>query len=136
MSAAPAKVLVVDDERPIRKLLRMGLTTQGYEVLEAPDGRIGLDILRREPVDLVITDIMMPQMDGIETIREVRQRFPAIGIIAMSGGGAIKRNRIYLEAAAKLGAHRTLQKPFRAADLIVLVNDVLRLRQPRDRPRG
>jgi two-component system, OmpR family, KDP operon response regulator KdpE len=73
MSAAPVKVLVVDDEPPIRKLLRMGLSTQGYEILEAPNGRTALELMAQTP-DLVILDLGLPDMQGLELLRTMRAR--------------------------------------------------------------
>jgi CheY-like chemotaxis protein len=73
MSTSAAKVLVVDDERPIRKLLRMGLTAQGYEILEAPDGRTSLELLAQKP-DLVILDLGLPDIQGLDLLRMIRAR--------------------------------------------------------------
>ena len=70
MSAAPAKILVVDDEPPIRKLLRMGLSAHGYEVLDAPNGKIALELLAKKP-DLVILDLGLPDIDGLELLRRI-----------------------------------------------------------------
>ena len=128
-----AVILVIDDERGIRRMVRRTLARMGHTVREAPDGRIGLEIMRGDRVDLVVTDILMPAMEGIETIREIRRAFSATGIIAMSGGGTAERNMMYLDAAAKLGADATLRKPFRAHELAAAVERVLRLsRPPRD----
>ena len=82
MTAAPLKILVVDDEPPIRKLLRMGLTTQGYQILEAPNGKTALELLSREP-DLVILDLGLPDVDGKDVINEIRQ-WSQIPIIVLS----------------------------------------------------
>ena len=71
MSAAPVRVLIVDDEPPIRKLLRMGLTAQGYQVLEAPDGETALDLIAEKP-DLVILDLGLPDMQGLDLLRTIR----------------------------------------------------------------
>jgi two-component system KDP operon response regulator KdpE len=83
MSAAPLKVLVVDDEPPIRKLLRMGLGTQGYEILDAPNGRTALELLAKKP-DLVILDLGLPDMQGLELLRMIRARLESIPIVVLS----------------------------------------------------
>ena len=86
MSAAPLKVLVVDDEPPIRKLLRMGLSTQGYDILEAPNGRTSLELLAQNP-DLVILDLGLPDMQGLELLRMMRARNEAVPIVVLSSRG-------------------------------------------------
>src|ERR1700758_2903419 len=83
MTAAPAKVLVVDDERPIRKLLRMGLTTQGYEILEAPDAKTSLELLAQKP-DLVILDLGLPDIQGLNLLRMIRAQDESVPIVVLS----------------------------------------------------
>jgi len=82
-----ARILLIDDDAPVRRTLRKMLERQGYEVEEAPDGKAGLTLYQENPADLIITDLIMPEMEGIETIMELRRRFPDVKIIAMSGGG-------------------------------------------------
>jgi CheY-like chemotaxis protein len=120
-----ALILVIDDEAAIRQMIRRILERAGYSVIEAPGGRAGIKLLRNQPVDLVMTDIIMPDMEGIETILQIRRDFPAIRILAMSGGGAAKVSSVYLDAALKLGADAILPKPFRASALCDLVNQLL-----------
>ena len=86
MSAAPLKVLVVDDEPPIRKLLRMGLGTQGYQTIDAPTGRAALDLMADEP-DLVILDLGLPDIHGHELLRMIRARSESVPIIVLSSRG-------------------------------------------------
>ena len=86
MSAAPLKVLVIDDEPPIRKLLRMGLSTQGYEILEAPNGKTALELLARSP-DLVILDLGLPDIQGLELLRTIRARNDSVPIVVLSSRG-------------------------------------------------
>jgi two-component system KDP operon response regulator KdpE len=86
MSAAPIKVLVIDDEPPIRKLLRMGLTTQGYEILEASNGKIALEKLTEEPA-LIILDLGLPDIQGHELLRTIRARNEAVPIVVLSSRG-------------------------------------------------
>src|SRR5262245_40890210 len=86
MSNVPAKVLVIDDEPPIRKLLRMGLSTQGYHILEAPDGKTALNLLAREP-DLIILDLGLPDIPGHELLQKIRARNEAVPIVVLSSRG-------------------------------------------------
>jgi two-component system KDP operon response regulator KdpE len=86
MSAAPLKVLVIDDEPPIRKLLRMGLGTQGYEVLEAGNGKSALELMARHP-DLVILDLGLPDIQGHELLRAIRTRDEPVPIVVLSSRG-------------------------------------------------
>ena len=121
-----AVILVIDDERAARALIRRMLRRAGHKIYVARNGLIGLQILRREPIEVVITDLLMPEMEGIETIRAIRAEFPQVRIIAMSGGGTdTKRGGLYLEFAGKLGADARLANPFRAAELNALVERIL-----------
>lgn len=105
-------VLVVDDEDQIRQLIRETLERAGYEVQEARDGRQGLERYRAKPTDLVIMDILMPDQDGLESIMTLRREFPAVRIIAITGGSDMIGILNFLDVAKMLGARRTLQKPF------------------------
>ena len=125
MVPAMARILVIDDEPEIRSMLADVLSEEGHEVVDAPDGRRGLALQRERAADLVITDIFMPEQEGIETILELRQAFPRVKIIAMSGGGERLRTLDYLPAAGHLGAVRTLAKPFELDAMLALVSEVL-----------
>jgi CheY-like chemotaxis protein len=114
-------ILVIDDELPMRRLLSRVLGAAGYTVHEAADGRAGIALFREVHPALVITDIVMPGMEGIETIRELRRNELSVPILAISGGGP----PLYLRAAAGLGATTALTKPFAAADLLTTVNELL-----------
>jgi CheY-like chemotaxis protein len=81
-----ARILVIDDERIIRTIVKHALEEDGHEVIEAGDGEEGIQLYRKNPTDLVVTDIIMPRKEGIETIKELRRNYPDIKIIAMSGG--------------------------------------------------
>ncbi|RMF90686.1 MAG: response regulator [Nitrospinota bacterium] len=118
------RILVIDDEAPVRRMLRQTLEYAGYTVVEAEDGKEGLKQYRAEPADLVITDILMPEKEGLETIRELRREFPETKIIAISGGG---RSGVldFLNVAEKLGAHRTFHKPFSLQDLLTAIRELL-----------
>jgi len=119
-----ARIIVIDDQEPIRRVVRRALEKEGHEVLEASDGELGIALLEREPADIVITDIFMPGMDGIQTLREIRKRFPAIKVIAMSGGDSTGLLDLRHDAEL-LGALKSIQKPFNARDVVDLVRDVL-----------
>ena len=107
-----ASVLVIDDDFQLRKLLgRMLQNSLKHDVFDAANGREGLEFLRQEKIDLVVTDIFMPGEDGIGTIMEICENFPEVKIIAMSGGGNVK-DVDFLQLALCLGAQKVFQKPF------------------------
>jgi DNA-binding NtrC family response regulator len=119
-----ACVLVVDDEPGVRALLRHVLEREGHAVIEAANGRRAMRALHGAPVDLVITDIIMPEQEGMETISEVRRLRPEIKIIAMSGGGR-RLTMDFLPLASRMGADLTLEKPFKPAFVAAAVADLL-----------
>ena len=121
MSAAPLKVLVVDDEPPIRKLLRMGLSTQGYEILEASNGKASLDLLSQNP-DLVILDLGLPDMQGLELLRMMRARNEAVPIVVLSSRG----DEVGKVQALDLGADDYITKPFGMDELLARMRAALR----------
>ena len=121
MSAAPLKVLIVDDEPPIRKLLRMGLSTQGYEILEAPNGKASLDLLSQNP-DLVILDLGLPDMQGLELLRMMRARNEAVPIVVLSSRG----DEVGKVQALDLGADDYITKPFGMDELLARMRAALR----------
>lgn len=105
-----ARILVVDDQRDMRQSVRRVLSRMGHEVVEAADGREALAALATPAIDLVVTDLNMPEMDGIELILSVTDRWPSMPIIAISGGGMLPKE-LLLDNAAVLGALTTLPKP-------------------------
>jgi len=117
------KILVIDDEAVICTTLQERLTMEGYEVLTASDGRKGLRVYHDHLVDLVITDVLMPELDGLEVVRTLRRLGTAIPIIVISGGA--NRDLDFLIEAAEFGATRTISKPFRVQELVVMVHDLL-----------
>jgi len=119
-----ARILIMDDEPSIRDLLRAMLTQEGYDVIEAPDGDAGMRLFRESPVELVITDLIMPDKEGIETIMELRRDFPRVKIIAISGGGVVDAED-YLKMASSVGAHRIFKKPFGVTDMLDAVRELL-----------
>jgi DNA-binding response OmpR family regulator len=114
-----AQILIVEDEQMLRATLRAILQRAGHEVAEAEDGAKAMKIFQATRPDLVITDIIMPNREGVETIGEMRAIAPDLPIIAMSGGGSSRGGELFLELASQLGATRTLTKPIRLADLFV-----------------
>ena len=119
-----ARILIIEDDAQVRVILRKILERAGYEVEPAPDGKAGIESYRERRADLVITDIIMPEKEGLETIMELRLEFPDVKIVAMSGGGAIGPE-YYLKTAKALGALRTLRKPIERDDLLKAVRDVI-----------
>ncbi len=121
-----ARILLVEDDEAVRDLLRKTLVSAGYDVEEAPNGVVAVAAYRRQASDVVITDLVMPEKDGLEAIMELRRLDPAVKIIAMSGGGrSLGPGQLYLESARLFGALRTLAKPFTAQALLKAVSEVL-----------
>jgi len=125
-------ILVIDDDEILRPMLRMTLEHLGHEVGEARDGNEGLALQQQRPADIVLTDLVMPNKEGIETIVELRQKFPNLRIIAMSGGSRVTATD-YLDIARWAGAKRILTKPFTPTDLAAAIAAVLADEQPDDR---
>ncbi len=120
-----ARILIIDDETQIRSMLRLMLERVGYEVFEAADGMEGIRQYRDNPTDLIITDLIMPNKDGIGMMIELKKEFPRVKIIAMSGGG-VNRPEGYLDGAKKLGATRTLTKPIDRDKMLNAVKETLK----------
>ena len=115
------KILVIDDDAAMREMVRRALADAHHEVIEAADGIEGIKSFRAEAPAIVITDIVMPEQEGIQTIREMRAIRSDCVIIAMSGGGA-GPGELYLNIAKMSGADAVLAKPFRPAELVALVD--------------
>ena len=111
------RVLVIEDNGDLRNLVRLALEGAGHEVLTATQGVEGLAYLNGHAVDAVVTDLFMPEMDGIEVIAQLRRQFPGVKIVAMSGRPGVD----YLAVAKELGAARILRKPFGMDDLLTAV---------------
>jgi DNA-binding NtrC family response regulator len=118
------KILVIEDDSAVRLSLQMMLEDGGYAVKVAENGEVGIDLFREDPTDLVITDLFMPQKEGIETISELRRDYPGVKIIAISGGGQHIPGG-FLVFAMKLGAIHTFQKPIDNDELLEVVKSVL-----------
>jgi len=117
-------ILVIDDDDALRDTLRAILEEGGYTVHEARHGREGVACCQARPIALVITDLLMPEQEGLETIQTLRALTPRPKVIAMSGGGQTGQLD-FLKAASLLGANRAFQKPLRARDLLLAVQDLL-----------
>jgi len=119
-----ARILIIDDEDELRSMLRRMLEQAGHEVTEAVNGAEGIKLYERDRPDLIITDIIMPEKEGVETIIALRQADPNLPIIAISGGGRLEATD-FLTMAKKLGARHTLSKPFRRDQLLEAVGECL-----------
>lgn len=117
-------ILVIEDDSEYRTMLRDMLELAGYRVIEADDGDIGMRLFREKKPDLTITDLIMPNKEGIELIMELRSEFPDAKIIAISGGGRADPD-IFLEVAKNLGAQCALRKPFEREKLLEAVEKCL-----------
>ena len=114
----PRSILIIDDDEQTRVLLRRVLEEAGYLVSEAPNGQEGLRQFRQTPTALVITDLLMPDMDGLEVTMALHRESPTLKIIAITGGSG---KRDFLEVAKHLGAHRTMKKPISIVELLQTV---------------
>jgi len=118
------RILVIDDDEQMRVLLRQVMEWSGYTVIDAENGRKGMQKQREEPVDLVITDLIMPEQEGLETITTLKREFPEVKIVAISGGGRIGPEA-YLPAAQELGADLAFSKPFDVKEFVTAVRELL-----------
>lgn len=127
------RVLVVDDEEQMRKSLASIFTEAAFDVRIADDGDIALSVYRKFRADVVVTDVIMPEVDGIEFIRALRSEFPDVPVIAISGGGGLEplnykpnalSTQAYLAAAQEAGANAVLAKPFAAEEILCLVQEL------------
>jgi CheY-like chemotaxis protein len=119
-----SRILVIDDEAGVRSVIRHMLEYSGYEVEEAVNGDDGIALYRRQPADVVILDLYMPARDGLETAALLRDEFPGVKILAISGGGQAEFTGA-LRVAESLGAVRSLAKPFTEEELLSTVRSVL-----------
>lgn len=118
------RILVIDDDEFFREMLHVMIEREGYAVDEAEDGEVGLQKHKENNYDLIITDLIMPNKEGIGTIIELRTDYPNVKIIAVSGGGRLVPNN-FLDIAEKLGAHKTLTKPFERKELISSIHELI-----------
>jgi DNA-binding NtrC family response regulator len=127
------RVLIIDDDESVLAATTRILTDAGYDIMTASGGCQGIETLRETTVDLVITDVFMADMDGMEVIREIRRNSPDTKVIAISGGSAVFSEN-YLPYAEKLGAQCSLEKPFSSADLLAAMQGLLSNRVKRASP--
>ncbi len=123
-SRSLAKIVIIDDDISLRTAMRKMLERCGHAVREAPDGKVGLDLVRDGVPDLVISELIMPEAEGVETIMAIRQEFPTLKVLAVSGAGSAD-DWEPLKDAELLGANASLAKPFRAEDLCTIVDGLL-----------
>ena len=119
-----SKILIIDDEAPVRKMLKKLLERNEFDVIEAIDGNQGIKMYHEERPDLIITDLIMPGKEGLESIRELKKIYPHVQIIAISGGGFVDP-KMYLDLASKLGAVRTFAKPVDSDILLSTIKELL-----------
>ena len=117
-----AEILIIDDDEVTREIMTAALEAAGHHVREAQNGADGIALARKYDPDVVVTDLMMPEKEGVEVIMELRQRDPDIAILAVSG---MARNDLYLHVARELGADAVLEKPFRFGSLVGAVSALL-----------
>lgn len=124
------RILLIEDDSAERELFKVALERAGYEVLEAPNGEVGLQMFQQQPCEVVITDIFMPEKEGLETILTLKKDYPSVKIIAISGGGVKSRYagklgaETALQAAQEFGALHTLEKPIALKKLVAIVNEL------------
>lgn len=119
-----ARILVIDDEPYILMMLKKMLEKVGHEVDMAINGEEGMELFNKYHADLIITDIVMPEKEGLETIRELKKKHPELKVIAISGGGRVD-SKEYLESARLFGASRIFKKPFKQKEIIDAVEELL-----------
>lgn len=120
-----ATILIIDDDSTVRKLYSVMLSKKGFEVITFGDGKSALRFLELYTVDLVITDIFMPEQDGFEIIIQLKRMRPELKVIAISGGGPYLSPDLYLSMAMNMGAVRIMSKPIGSDDLVNAINDIL-----------
>ncbi|MFC1524084.1 response regulator [Thermodesulfobacteriota bacterium] len=118
------RILVVDDNHLVRKLLGEIIESAGYEIFEAENGKLALKVFRENPFDLVITDIFMPEVDGLEIIKALHGDYPDVKIIAISGDSALAPDN-YLRLAEDCGAFRIFSKPIKVDDLLNAIEEAI-----------
>lgn len=121
-----AQILVVDDDPGVRSLIEQCMIRFGHDVDTAVDGFDAVEKMASAAYDLVMTDVVMPEMDGVKLIAHIRETYPALRVVAISGGGGdMSLAPVWLERARKAGASRVLLKPFHAEDLCELTDELL-----------
>jgi len=121
-----ANILVIDDEEGVRRVICKVLVREGHEVIEAPDGKVALDLMQDKRPDLVICDMFMPGMDGVEVLRGLRRDYPDLQVVAISGGAYLGTVEL-LDVAKGLGAAAVIRKPFELAQFLGVVGGALQV---------
>ncbi len=124
MEVKMKKILIIDDEPPIPKMLKKLLEKNSYQVLEASDGKQGIESYKEHDPDLIITDLIMPEKEGLETIGQLKKLNPNVKIVAISGGG-VNDPKMYLHLAENLGAIKAFSKPIDNEILISAIKEIL-----------
>lgn len=119
-----SRILVIDDDKFVRTSIRAVIEGAGHDVSDASDAETGLGLQRAKPFDAAIVDLIMPNKEGLETIRELKRDFPDLPIIAISGGGEIVKKNFF-QAAQLFGANFTLEKPFDGGELLATLDSAL-----------
>ena len=119
-----ANILIIEDDNEVREFLDSVLIRAGYKTRTAANGREGVQVFRSQPFDLVITDIIMPEKDGIETIMDMKREQSDLRVLAISGGGRAEPDN-YLESARLLGADATMKKPFTNQEILATIKQLL-----------
>jgi DNA-binding response OmpR family regulator len=118
-----SRILLIDDDNALRGVIALSLAHAGHEVIQALDGRQGVDLARVASFDVVVTDLIMPHQEGMETISILRKEQPHLPIIAISGG--LPNSELYLQIAEKIGAKQVLAKPFAMTTLLTAIGELL-----------
>jgi len=121
-----SRILVIDDDKFVRTSIRTVLQSVGHKVVEVGDADTGIDLHRNAPFDVVIVDLVMPNKEGLQTIRELKHEYPELPIVAISGGGKIVRKN-FVQTAELFGAATTLEKPFGGEELLNALEDATTL---------
>ena len=119
------RILVIDDDDQMRQMLKQTLERAEYEVIDASNGNEGVRRFKESKTDLIITDLIMPEKDGMETIIELNREFPDVKIIAISGGSRVMDPKDYLHYATQVGVTRTFTKPFDTKELLEVIQRLL-----------
>ena len=125
-NAAMKRILIIEDDKRLRVALAENLQNYGFEVSEAENGLDGINKHKEQIADLIVMDIIMPEKEGIETIREIKRDYPSVKIIAISGGGVLGPDH-YLNVALAIGADKAIKKPFRTEKLVETINELLEI---------
>lgn len=117
-------ILLIEDDEQMAEMLKIMLEKEGYHVMVASNGEEGIKLYRNNPMDLVITDIVMPEKEGIETIKELKVDYPDVKIIVMSGGGLVGAEE-YLQIAKGFGVRHTIVKPFSREEILKAIRELI-----------